>query len=831
MASAMPSAHHGLSSFQVQQQRQQYGENVLPSAKKASAWGILINQFRNPLIYIILAAAGISLAVGEYGDFTIIMVVVLLDAALGFVQEYKAQRTYTALKGLLKPTTTVIRDGARQEIEVSKLVPGDVVVLNAGEHIPGDGEILEAIKLTVEEAILTGESEPIVKTSEQGQARVSMGTTVLTGRGLMCVTATGIRTELGQIATSLRDEIEDETPLQVRLKAFSRTLTYLVLGITAAIFAVGLISGRPVWQMLRVSIILAIAAVPEGLLIAVTVILVVGMRKILKRNGLVKRLLAVETLGSVTTICTDKTGTLTEGRMQVTRVEVSDLQRALEVMVYCNDLEGPVDAALWEHARGQLHADPQDTADRVERLGEELFSSETKFMVTANRVDGQIVHYLKGAPEIVLEMCDLDETDRGRVLAQVDQWAGEGLRLLGLAYRLDGLLGDHSSYTWLGLVGMQDPIREGVCEAIAVARRAGIKVKMITGDYRRTAERIAGMVGLATRPDQVIDGDELAHLSDAELIRRVSEVSVFARIRPQDKLRIIRALQSQDEVTAMIGDGVNDAPALKRANIGVVVGSATDVAKETADLILLDNNFRTVVAAIEEGRVIFENIRKVVAYTLSNSFAEVLLVFGAMLLGWPAPLLVAQILWIHLICDGPSDIVLGFEPKENGIMEEPPKSLHEPILNRLGLSLIGLISLVSAIVGLAVFGHYFRMHNDPVEGNSIAFASFAINSMVYIFAYRSMRQSMFRGNPLSANKPLVWAVIGGLAMALLAFLVPGLRQVLGIVPLHVGDWLLVIGVALGLLAVVEMGKVLTNLRHRSAAPQMSRNSHKMSRGA
>jgi Ca2+-transporting ATPase len=464
-------------------------------------------------------------------------------------------------------------------------------------------------------------------------------------------------------------------------------------------------------------------------------------------------------------------------------------------------------------------------------LGEELFSSETKFMVTANRVDGQIVHYLKGAPEIVLEMCDLDETDRGRVLAQVDQWAGEGLRLLGLAYRLDGLLGDHSSYTWLGLVGMQDPIREGVCEAIAVARRAGIKVKMITGDYRRTAERIAGMVGLATRPDQVIDGDELAHLSDAELIRRVSEVSVFARIRPQDKLRIIRALQSQDEVTAMIGDGVNDAPALKRANIGVVVGSATDVAKETADLILLDNNFRTVVAAIEEGRVIFENIRKVVAYTLSNSFAEVLLVFGAMLLGWPAPLLVAQILWIHLICDGPSDIVLGFEPKENGIMEEPPKSLHEPILNRLGLSLIGLISLVSAIVGLAVFGHYFRMHNDPVEGNSIAFASFAINSMVYIFAYRSMRQSMFRGNPLSANKPLVWAVIGGLAMALLAFLVPGLRQVLGIVPLHVGDWLLVIGVALGLLAVVEMGKVLTNLRHRSAAPQMSRNSHKMSRGA
>ena len=825
------SAFQGLTTAEVLEQRRQHGENALPSAKRTSAWGIFFNQFKNPLVYIILAAAGISLAVGEYGDFAIIMVVVLIDAILGFVQEYQAQRTYTALKGLLKPTTTVIRDGTRREIELRELVPGDVVVLNAGEHVPGDGEVLEAIKLTLEEAILTGESEPIVKTNEQGRDQVAMGTTVLIGRGLMRVTATGTQTELGQIAASLRDEIEDETPLQVRLKAFSRTLTILVLAITAAIFAVGLISGRPILQMLRVSTILAIAAVPEGLLIAVTVILVLGMRKILKRNGLVKRLLAVETLGSVTTICTDKTGTLTEGRMQVTRCDPRDSRRALQVMVYCNDLEGPVDVALWEHARAQLDADPQDMADRVERLGEELFSSETKFMVTANRIDGQTIHYLKGAPEIVLGMCTESEAEQARILAQVEQWASEGLRLLGLAYRPNGMLGDHGGYAWLGLVAMEDPIREGVRDAIAVARQAGIKVKMITGDYRRTAERIAAMVGLATRPDQVIDGEELALLSDDDLARRVQEVSVFARIRPQDKLRIVRALQAQGEVTAMIGDGVNDAPALKRANIGVVVGTATDVAKETADLVLLDNNFRTVVAAIEEGRVIFENIRKVVAYTLSNSFAEVLLIFGAMLLGWPAPLLVAQILWIHLICDGPSDIVLGFEPKENGIMEEPPKSPHEPILNRLGLSLIGLISVASTVVGLVLFGHYFRLHSDPIEGRSIVFASFAINSMVYIFAYRSMRRSMFRGSPLRANKPLIWAVAAGLLMAVLPFLVPGLRQVLGIVPLHVGDWLLVVGVALGLLAVVEAGKAIANWQHRSTAAQMSHHSHRASGGA
>ncbi len=806
----------GLTAAQVLEQRQQYGENALPSAKRTSAWGIFFNQFKNPLVYIILAAAGISLIVGEYGDFGIIMTVVLIDAVLGFIQEYQAQRTYTALKGLLKPTTTVIRDGVRHEIEVSELVPGDIVLLNAGERVPGDGEVLEALKLSIEEAILTGESEPVNKNTAAGENQVFMGTTVLTGRGLMRVTTTGARTELGRIATSLHEEIEDKTPLQVRLEAFSHTLTRLVLLITAAIFAVGLIAGRPLLEMLRVSIILAIAAVPEGLLIAVTVILVLGMRKILDRHGLVKRLLAVETLGSVTTICTDKTGTLTEGRMQVTRQQVSDAQRALEVMVYCNDLEGPVDAALWEYARAQLKGDPQEMANGAERLGEELFSSETKFMMTANRVAGQTLHYLKGAPEIVLGMCIVDEQERERILAQVEQWAGEGLRLLGLAYRLDGLLGDHSGYTWVGLVAMEDPIREGVCEAIQVAQRAGIQVKMITGDYRKTAERIAALVGLTCRSDQIIDGEMLNQLSDDELAARVQDIVVFARIRPQDKLRIVRALQARGEITAMIGDGVNDAPALKRANIGVVVGAATDVAKETADLILLDNNFKTVVAAIEEGRVIFENIRKVVAYTLSNSFAEVLLVFGAMLLGWPAPLLVAQILWIHLICDGPSDIVLGFEPKENGIMEEPPKPLNEPILNRLGLSLIGIISTVSAVVGLGIFGHYFLRHNDPVEGRSIAFASFAINSMIYIFAYRSLRRPLWRMNRLSANKPLIWAAILGLVLVILPFFIPGLGQMLSAVPLHLEDWLLVFGVAAGLLGVVEVGKWITNRHHRSA---------------
>jgi P-type Ca2+ transporter type 2C len=823
----------GLTAAEVLNLRHEYGENVLPAEKSLSPWTILFNQFKSPLVYIILFAAAVSLVVGEYSDFGIIMSVVIIDAILGFVQEYQAQKTYSALKGLLKPTTTVVRDGQRQEVEVRELVPGDLVLLNAGEHVPGDGTLLESAKLAVDEAILTGESEPVNKVAVSGAAginsadlpeesQLAMGTTVLTGRGLMRVTGTGTRTELGKIATSLQEHVEEDTPLQVRLKAFSKTLTRIVVLFTLAILVAGLALGRGFLDMLRTSIILAIAAVPEGLLIAVTVILVLGMRKILRREGLVKKLLAVETLGSVTTICTDKTGTLTEGRMRVTRAELLDPQRALQTMILCNNLEGPVDIALWEYARAQKDGDPQALVDGSERLAEELFSSETKFMSTYTRLDSERNDYLKGAPEIILGMCQVSEAEKQQILAQVDTWAGEGLRLLGLAYRPHKNLEEHSGYHWVGLIAMEDPIREAVVEAIHVAQRAGIKVKMITGDYRRTAERIGRNIGLLKEGDEILEGAEMAALSDQHLAEHAGRISIFARIRPQDKLRIIKALQANGEIAAMIGDGVNDAPALKRANIGVVVGSATDVAKETADLILLDNNFRTIVAAIEEGRVIFENIRKVVAYTLSNSFAEVLTIFTAMMLRWPAPLTVAQILWIHLICDGPSDIVLGFEPKENGIMEEKPKSVKEPILTTLGMSLIGVISVASTITALTLFGHFFQAHNNPAEGRSIVFASFALNSMVYIFAYRSMRQPIYKMRPLIENQPLIWAAFAGILMAVVPFLVPALRNLLGIQPLNLGEWAIVAGVALGLLIVVEIGKWISNIFHnRSAARKTS----------
>ncbi|OGO60308.1 MAG: hypothetical protein A2032_02670 [Chloroflexi bacterium RBG_19FT_COMBO_49_13] len=804
----------GLSKAQVLELRKQHGENRLPAEKGTTVWTILLNQIKSPLVYIILVAAAVSFIVKEYNDFAIIMAVVVIDVILGFIQEYQAQQTYTALKGLLKPTTTVIRDSTRQEVEIWELVPGDVVLLNSGEHVPADGEITESTKLAVDEAILTGESEPVSKNEIDGHNLVFMGTTTIAGRGTMVVTKIGSGTELGQIATSLQEHVEEDTPLQVRLKSFSKSLTYIVIGFTLAILITGLLMGREFLEMLRVSIVLAIAAVPEGLLIAVTVILVLGMRKILKRQGLVKKLLAVETLGSVTVICTDKTGTLTEGRMRVARVELTDQERAMQTMALCNNLEGPVDIALWEYAKTNMSVSPQDLVDSSERLAEELFTSETKYMiteVTGVMFKGDHLYFLKGAPEIILAMCKVGEEEKNHILAQVDDWAGEGLRLLGLAYRHMGELDDYTGYTWVGLVGMQDPIRDGVNEAVKIAQKAGIQVKMITGDYRRTAENIARNIGLMKPEDRSLEGAELAAMSDEQLQQEVRQVAVFSRIRPQDKLRIVRALQTNGEITAMIGDGVNDAPALQRANIGVVVGSASDVAKETADLILLDSNFRTIVAAIEEGRVIFENIRKVVAYTLSNSFAEVLTIFIAMMFHWPAPLAVAQILWIHLICDGPSDIVLGFEPKEEGIMDEKPKSTKEPVLAPLGLTLIGVISIGSAIAALSLFGHFFLNHNDPTEGRSLVFASFAVNSMIYIFAYRSMRLPLLRASPLSRNKPLVLAVIAGLLMVVIAFAIPSLRTLLGIVPLTLQQWSWIVAIAVGLLITVELGKWIRNL--------------------
>lgn len=819
----------GLSDGEVEERLRKYGPNALPSRKGPSRLAIFLSQFTSPLVYVILGAGLVSLLLKEYNDFLIIMAVVIFDAVLGFVQEYQARQTYESLRKLVKPTATVVRAGERREVEVREIVPGDIVILTAGDRVPADGAVLESVKMSVNEAILTGESEPVFKAEEPGRNQVYMGTTVLSGRGIMEVTRTGKDTELGRIATSLSESEERETPLQVRLAAFSRTLTRLVIGVTVALFLIGVATGKPVLEMVRVAIILAIAAIPEGLLIAVTVILVIGMRRILKRNGLVKKLLAVETLGSVTTICTDKTGTLTKGVMSVTRTEFDMPERAVQALVLCNNLEDSLEVALWEFARENGIKDPEAFARQAERVDEEPFSSETKYMRVVSLVEGKRVAFVKGAPEVVAAMCDLSDARKEEIARVVESWADQGLKVLGIAVKEDDEEDEAREtadagcrgYAWAGLVGIEDPIRDEVVEAVKTCRDAGIKVKIVTGDYERTALHVARRLGLDVPPGGVVDGKALDAMSASDLASRVRDIVVFARISPHQKLRIVSALQDAGEVVAMVGDGVNDAPALKKSDIGVVVGGATDVAKETADLVLLDSNFKTIVAAVEEGRVVFDNIKKVVSYTLSNSFAEILLIFGAMIMRWAAPLVVAQILWIHLICDGPVDIVLGFEPAEKGIMREKPKPLSEPILGRLGIGLIAAISITAAVGCLAMFGHYWLVHHDLTLARTLSFATLAIISLVYVFAYRSMRRSIFHTGHLLANRPLLVSVAGGFALAIGAVAVPAVRRVLGVVPLSAGEWLMVFGLAIALLVIVEIGKFIA-LASGSATPAAER---------
>lgn len=798
---------NGLTSSQVLERKRSFGLNKLPEKKGRTALAIYLSQFRNPLVYIITIAAFISVIMAEYNDALIIGIVILLDTVVGFFQEYRAEKAVVALRRLIKPTAKVVRDGQMIEIDISEIVPDDIVAVNDGDKIAADGRLIQAVSLHVNEAILTGESESVAK--DVGDT-VYMGTTALTGRGLMRITSTGASTELGKIAGSLAEMKEEPTPLQVRLEGFGRSLTYIVIIMSALILGIGLLSGVGLLEMIEIAVVLAIAAIPEGLPIAVTMILVIGMRAILRRRGLVKKLLAVETLGSVTTICTDKTGTLTEGNMQVVHTDFRSEKMAVNAMALCNNLADPLEVTLWNKVK-TTGVDPKSLSEKCERIHEVPFASENKYMLTVNIIEGTEIALLKGAPEVVLEYCSLAPKEKEKAIKEFTEWADSGLKVLALAYKQKGNTRELKDFEWLGLVGMADPVRPSVKDAVTLCRKAGIKVKIVTGDYRGTAQKVATTIGLSVGPDQILEGKDLEKMTESDLAKVVKKVVLFCRVAPHHKLKIVNALQKCGEVTAMIGDGVNDAPALKKANIGVSVGNATDVAQETASLILLDNNFKTLVDTIEEGRVIFDNIKKVVAYVLSNSFAEILTIFGAMVLGWPKPLTVPQILWIHLICDGPSDIVLGFERGEKGIMDEKPKSLKESILDSWGKTLILAISIISAVSSLILFWSFWQIYGDIESGRTIVFTVLAVQELIYIFAYRNLRHSLFKSGNFFTNKPLFATVALGLIQQLLALYIPFLNNVLGVVPLHMNDWALVLSVGFGMLFIVETVKYL--MRH------------------
>ncbi len=789
-------SHKGLNENEVLGLRKKFGENVLTEKEKTPWLSILFSQLKSPLIYILVIIGLISLFLKEYLDLFLIWAVIILNTLMGFSQEYHVERTLAALRKILKPKTIVIRQGKRREIEVKELVPGDLVVLGSGDKVPADGNIIEGINLLANEAILTGEEEAVAKTEKEGENGLFMGTTIIAGRGVMEVLKIGKETAMGKIEQSLAGIKEKKTPIQLKLDDFSKTLAKVILIVCLFIFIAGLLHRMEIWEMFRFAIILAVAAIPEGLPIAITVILALGMRRILKRQGLVKRLISIETLGSTSVICTDKTGTLTEGNMQVVRTDFRDKKQALLGLILVNNQRTNLEVAVWDYLKEKEKINPQEAFDSIGRVYEEPFDSEKKYTMAVSKIEGKETSFILGAPEIILSFTNVLNEEKNDILAKIEEWAEEGLKILGVIQKDSGDLKEKKEFSWLGLIAVEDPIRKEAKEAIDTVRAAGIKVKIVTGDYRKTAERIAINLGFKLEPQNVMEGGELETISEAELRKKIDDITLFTRVTPHQKQKIVKVLQEKGEIVAMTGDGVNDAPALKKADIGVAVGDASDVAKEASDLILLDNNFKTIVAAVEEGRLIFSNIKKVVAYVLSNSFVEIFLIFGSMLFNLPYPLTVVQILWLHLICDGPPDIVLGFEPKEKDLMKEKPQNLRkESILSSPMKFLIFGISFIVGFLCLFFFWYVLKESHDLAFSRTLIFTVVAVVDLVYIFSFKNFKKSIFRTENFFKNKLLFLGVAYGFLLTFAAIYLPSLNRILGTQPLKPFHWLLVLGVA------------------------------------
>ncbi|PKL72690.1 hypothetical protein CVV26_00270 [Candidatus Kuenenbacteria bacterium HGW-Kuenenbacteria-1] len=806
--------HQGLKENEIKKLREKFGENSLPAEKQFSFITIFFSQFKSPLIYILFFVGLISLFFKEYIDAVLIVLVGLFNALLGFFQEYNSQKTLVALKNIIKPKALVIRDGCRKQIEAKELVPGDLVIIGSGDKIPADGELIESLNLLVNEAILTGEDEAVAKKLTDN--KLFMGATVIWGNGIMKISKIGLDTEIGKIGSSIVEIKESKTPIQVALDKFAKNLLFIIFIICLIIFITGVLYQENFWAMLRTSIVLSAAAIPEGLPVAITIILTLGMRRVLIKKGLVRKLLSIETLGSTSVICVDKTGTLTEGIMKVVKSDFFDNDKAFLALTLVNNQRMNLEIALWDYVRknpsnplyqGGTAQDPQEIFNSHLRIYEEPFDSEKKYALSINKINNKNTAFVLGAPEIVLSFCQLSAQESVDTLKKIDDWASKGLRILGVGFKEKGELKEKKDFVWLGLVAVEDPLRSGAKEAIEQAMQAGIKIKIITGDHSKTAEKVARNLGFKIGPNNILSGNELGMISDQELKDRIDDIILFSRVLPHQKLKIVEALQAKKEIIAMTGDGVNDALALKKADIGVVMGAGAEVAKEVGDLILLDNNFKTILTAVEEGRLIFSNIKKVVAYALSNAFVEIVLIFGAIILNFPLPLTIAQIIWIQLICDGPPDIILGFEPKDRDLMKEKPiDNKKDGFLSKSVMFLIIAVSLSIGLLTLFLFWYFYNRTNSLILAQTIAFTSVAFVGLFYIFSFKNLSKPLFKINNFFGNKYLLWSVLYGFVLIFVALYVPALNKILNTVPLNFFHWLFVLGIAIISILIIEIFK-------------------------
>ena len=868
----------------------QHGANELTRQRAVSAWALFANQFRNVLVAILIAATVLSAFVGEYVDAAIIMAIVVFCAGLGFVQEYRAERALDALRTMLAPMITVLRDGRETETPSRDIVPGDILLLEAGDRIPADARLIESHSLHCDEASLTGESMPVTKHLAPVQSEVPVadrrnmvftGTAVTLGRGKAVVCATGMNTEFGKIAQEVSAVAPEKTSLERRTDEIGRWLGLTTLVICVLVVGVSLVrelmSGTFQFSLMlpivMFAIALAVAAVPEALAAIVTGALAIAMHDMARRNALVRRMPAVETLGCVSVICTDKTGTLTKGEMTVRRLycggrlfDVSgrgyapygviratdnsdaacaggDLHLLLKAVLLANDAALEESAAGRWHvkgdptegalvvlaAKGNLHA--TETRMACERIEEFPFSSERRRMTTVHVMpDGQRIAFMKGAPEAVLERCtsgqiagaiiDLDPAARANLHAVSEAMAGEALRVLGIAFKV---LEREYHYTdrqvesdmvFLGYAGMMDPPREEALEAVKVCRQVGIRPVMITGDHKLTAMAVAKEIGIFRDGDVVLDGAELAVMDEAALAAIVEKVSVYARVSPLDKLKIVRAWKQKGHVVAMTGDGVNDAPALKHADIGIAMGiSGTDVAKESADMVIADDNFATIVTAIERGRWIYDNIKKYLTYLLRTNITEVIVLGGVVMVMGPAylPLLPAAILYLNLASDGLPALALGIAPPDRDIMQRPPRDPNESVFSFDVRVFIVLAVLIECPLFLWVFFH----HIDDMElARTQVFLLFVIVELTLAMSFRSMRYSIFEAPP---HKWLVIAIVWEVALIAVLMQLEAVRAAFGVRMPAWQDVGLVLLLALGVMASMEFAKLV--LRRRSDAMQ------------
>jgi len=861
------STRQGLTTAEAARRLASCGPNALPATRGVSAWQVLAAQFRNVLIVILLVATALSAALGHLVEAIAITVIVAFAVLLGFFQEFRAERALEALREMAAPRAITVRDGVEVDIPAREVVPGDVLVLGAGNRVSADARLIEAANLQAQEAPLTGESAPVEKATAPlaaadaplGDRRtlVFAGTTISYGRGRGVVVATGPGTEFGRIAGMLAAVETGRTPLQLNLDRLGRSLARWALVVVALIVALGLLRGQPFIEMLVFGIALAVAVVPEALPAVVTISLAIGVQRLVRRRALMRRLAAVETLGSTSVICTDKTGTLTRDEMTVRRLHVggrfvdvsgsgyvpegafsaggaalapdATLHRLLEAGALASDarlerdeqdrwsIKGdPTEGALVvAAAKAGLHKHALDA--ELPRVHEIPFSSETRRMTTLHRGGAGTVAFAKGAPEVILAACvaeqveggarPLDDAGRARTLEAAQRMAGDALRVLAVASRRDASPENVGhGMTLLGLVGMFDPPRPEARAAIETCERAGIRVIMITGDHPLTAAAVAGELGLL-KHGRVVTGAQLQALDDATLARDIAGIDVFARVSPADKLRVVGALQQQGHVVAMTGDGVNDAPALKKADIGVAMGvSGTDVAREASAMTLTDDNFASIVAAVEEGRGIFGNIKKYLMFLLSSNVGEIGLMAGTALLGLPLPLTAVQILYVNLATDGLPALALAVDPPEDDLMQRPPRDPHAGIFGRKVVALMLVGGFWSMLVNVGLFAWLLQSGRALAEAMALTFVSLVLIQFFKAYSYRSDHLSVLH-RPL-ANRWLNAAVAWELLLLATVLYLPVLQAPFATFAMSAADWALVLAVSMTVLPVLEVAKAL-----------------------